>query len=102
MVSSDPKEVGSATMKAKTEGKRANKPPPMSQGGGFVHFAQKFGRSLTAVATEICVSITLQHFIFYKKSFCKPLDKSRNVCYNSLVSKEQTEHTERGNHNECN
>ena len=30
------------------------------------------------------------------------IDKSRNVCYNSLVSKEQTEQTERGNHNERN
>jgi hypothetical protein len=41
MASSDPEEVGSATMKAKIEGKRANKPLPMSQGSGFVHFAQK-------------------------------------------------------------
>ncbi len=82
MVSSDPKEVGSATMKAKTEEKRANKPPPMSQGGGFVHFAQKFGRPLTYVASEICIIIHSPRIFIHKKFFCKPLDKSRNVCYN--------------------
>ena len=97
MVSNDPEEVGSATMKAKTEGKRANKPLPMSQGGGFVHFAQKSAGRSQAWATEICIIIQSPRIFIYKKFFCKPLDKSRNVCYNSLVSKEQTQQTERGN-----
>ena len=71
MVSNDPKEVGSATMKAKTEGKRANKPLPMSQGGGFVHFAQKFGRSLTCVGDRNLHNYT-SHTIFYsEKKFYK-------------------------------
>ena len=69
MVSSDPKEVGSATMKAKTEGKRANKPPPMSQGGGFVHFAQKFGRSLTGVGDRNLHNYPLSTNFYSQKIF---------------------------------
>ena len=82
MVSNDPKEVGSATMKAIHEVKRANKPPPMSQGGGFVHFAQKSAGRSHAWATEIYIIIHPTRIFIQKKNFNKGIDKSRKMCYN--------------------
>ena len=56
-------------MKAIHEVKRANKPPPMSQGGGFVHFAQKFGRSLTAVRDRNLHNYPLSTNFYSEKKF---------------------------------
>jgi hypothetical protein len=63
-----PKRVGSATMKTKTEEKRANKPLPMSQGSGFVHFDENCGASSTCVPAAFFGKIT-NFNNFFTKSF---------------------------------